>query len=111
MEMLVIALAIIILFGPDKLPHIARDLGSGIRKMRGAMEDIKTEIMKEADQPVNEIKKEIAKVKEAAKDYNPITDINKEIDEVKLQMQAPIEAPHKNIPPAEDDNYQGPISR
>ena len=46
-EMLMIALAIVVLFGPDKLPQIARDLGSGVRKMKGAVEDIKTEIMKE----------------------------------------------------------------
>ncbi len=59
MEMVVIALAIVVLFGPDKLPSIARDLGSGVRKMRGAVEDIKSEILKEADNPVSEIKKEI----------------------------------------------------
>jgi sec-independent protein translocase protein TatB len=35
--------------------------------MRGAVEDIKTEIMKETDNPVSEIKREIEKVKDAAK--------------------------------------------
>jgi sec-independent protein translocase protein TatB len=60
-EMLMIALAIVVLFGPDKLPEIARGLGEGVRKMRGAVDDIKTEIMKEADNPVSEIKKEIEK--------------------------------------------------
>lgn len=62
-EMLMIALAIVVLFGPDKLPEIARGLGEGVRKMRGAVDDIKTEIMKEADNPVSEIKKEIEKGK------------------------------------------------
>lgn len=33
-EMLLIAVAILVLFGPKKLPQIARDLGQGIRKMR-----------------------------------------------------------------------------
>jgi Sec-independent protein translocase protein TatA len=51
---------------PDKLPEIARGLGEGVRKMKGAVEDIKTEIMKEADNPVSEIKKEIEKVKQSA---------------------------------------------
>ena len=60
--MLLIALAIVVLFGPDKLPEIARGLGEGVRKMKGAVEDIKTEIMKEADNPVSEIKKEIENV-------------------------------------------------
>ena len=54
-EMLLIAVAIVVLFGPDKLPQIARDLGEGVRKMRGAMEDVKTEILKETDNPVSEI--------------------------------------------------------
>ena len=35
-EMLVIAIVIVVLFGPDKLPSIARDLGQGVRKMKGA---------------------------------------------------------------------------
>src|SRR5690606_27257208 len=78
-EMLLIAVAIVVLFGPDKLPQIARDLGQGVRKMRGAMEDVKSEILKETDNPVSEIKREIDKVKQAAKDYNPLSDIeNKE---------------------------------
>ena len=42
-EMMLIAVAIVVLFGPDKLPKIARDLGQGVRKMRGAMEDVKSE--------------------------------------------------------------------
>lgn len=30
-EMLLVALVIIVLFGPDKLPSIARDLGQGVK--------------------------------------------------------------------------------
>ena len=68
-EMMLIAVAIVVLFGPDKLPKIARDLGQGVRKMRGAMEDVKSEILKETDNPVSEIKREIEKVKKAAQDH------------------------------------------
>lgn len=60
-EMLVVALVIVVLFGPDKIPSIARELGQGVRKMKGAMEDIKTEIMKEADNPISDIKKRLIK--------------------------------------------------
>lgn len=101
-EMLMIALVIVVLFGPDKIPQIARDLGSGVRKMRGAMEDIKTEIMKETDNPVSEIKREIEKVKDAAKDFNPVNDIKSGI----------LEEPAKpKIAQADDDTYEGPVSR
>jgi len=101
-EMLVIALAIVVLFGPDKLPEIARGLGQGVRKMRGAVEDIKTEIMKETDNPVAEIKKEIDKVKQSAQDFNPLNDLKK---------SASLEPEQTKVNLAEDDTHEGPVSR
>lgn len=101
-EMLLVALTIVVLFGPDKLPQIARDLGQGVRKMRGAMEDVKTEIMKETENPVSEIKKEIEKVKQAAQDYNP------------MAANDGVAAPAEEQPtpkPADDPDYEGPVSR
>jgi sec-independent protein translocase protein TatB len=105
-EMALIAVAIVVLFGPDKLPQIARDLGSGVRKMRGAVEDIKTEIMKETDNPVSEIKREIEKVKDAAKEFNPMKDIEKDI---RTQPNESNETPKPK--PFEDETHQGPVSR
>ena len=105
-EMALIAIAIVVLFGPDKLPQIARDLGAGVRKMRGAVEDIKTEIMKETDNPVSEIKREIEKVKDAAKDYNPMNDVQKEVI---TEPQPSGELPKPK--PSDDETYEGPVSR
>ena len=62
-EIFVIFLAIVILFGPKKIPQIARELGQGLRKMRGAVDDIKQEMMKETDEPISEIREEIEKAK------------------------------------------------
>lgn len=106
--MALIAIAIVVLFGPDKLPQIARDLGAGVRKMRGAVEDIKTEIMKETDNPVSEIKREIEKVKDAAKDFNPMNDIQKDIL-TEPSSFASNEPPKPK--PADDETYEGPVSR
>jgi len=106
-EMALIAIAIVVLFGPDKLPQIARDLGSGVRKMRGAVEDIKTEIMKETDNPVSEIKREIEKVKDAAKDFNPMKDIEKDI----LTEPSSNKVEQEKPKPSEDETYEGPVSR
>ncbi|MDM1553481.1 twin-arginine translocase TatA/TatE family subunit [Chryseobacterium indologenes] len=106
-EMALIAIAIVVLFGPDKLPQIARDLGAGVRKMRGAVEDIKTEIMKETDNPVSEIKREIEKVKDAAKDFNPMKDIEKD---VLTEPSSTTQEPPKPKP-ADDETYEGPVSR
>ncbi|UJF29125.1 twin-arginine translocase TatA/TatE family subunit [Kaistella sp. 97-N-M2] len=101
-EMLLVAVAIVVLFGPDKLPQIARDLGQGVRKMRGAMEDVKSEILKETDNPVSEIKKEIERVKQAAQDFNPMSDLEK-------KAIAEREIPKVNL--AENDQHEGPVSR
>ena len=100
-EMLMIALAIVVLFGPDKLPEIARGLGEGVRKMRGAVDDIKTEIMKEGDNPLSEIKSEIEKVKRSAQDYNPLNDPN----------SAKADESPKKIDLSEDESHEGPVSR
>jgi sec-independent protein translocase protein TatB len=101
-EMMLIAVAIVVLFGPDKLPKIARDLGQGVRKMRGAMEDVKSEILKETDNPVSEIKKEIEKVKQAAQDYNPMANLEKE---------AFVEREIPKINLADNEQHEGPVSR
>ena len=103
-EMLLIAVAIVVLFGPDKLPQIARDLGQGVRKMRGAVEDIKTEILKETDNPVSEIKREIEKVKKAAQEYDPTQNIKKELNVF-------VEEPKPNKEDQLSDSHEGPVSR
>ncbi|WP_407405288.1 twin-arginine translocase TatA/TatE family subunit [Chryseobacterium sp.] len=104
-EMALIAIAIVVLFGPDKLPQIARDLGAGVRKMRGAVEDIKGEILKETDNPLSEIKREIEKVKDAAKDFDPTKIIEKDIIKEPSIEETP------KVKPADDDSHEGPVSR
>lgn len=77
-----IFLVIMIFFGPKKIPRIARELGQGLRKMRGAVDDIKQEIMKETeDNPVSEIKNEIDKVKQEAANLMQDEDKKNEIDD------------------------------
>ena len=48
-EILLIVLAAFIIFGPSKIPEIARNLGKFINDIKRASEDIKTEINREAD--------------------------------------------------------------
>ncbi len=43
-ELLVIALFILIFFGPKKIPDIARTFGKAIREFRKAMQDVQSEI-------------------------------------------------------------------
>jgi len=65
MEVLMIILAALLLFGPKKLPEIARGLGEGVRKMKQASEDIKKEILNhtEENDALKEIKEDIKEAK------------------------------------------------
>ena len=108
-EILMIALVIVVLFGPDKLPQIARELGSGVRKMRGAMDDIKTEILKETDNPVSEIKREIDKVKQQVKEFDPTVQLQEDMQLKKYVEESEKVAQRKTE--QFNDDYQGPVSR
>lgn len=73
-EILFILFIVVMVFGADKIPDIARGLGKGMRQLKDATEDIKKEIQKSAD------KKGI--------DTSFITDIKKDIDDVKNNLQS-----------------------
>lgn len=47
-EIVIIILAILLVFGPKRIPEIARNIGKAINQLRNATEDIKKEIMEEA---------------------------------------------------------------
>jgi len=61
---------IIMVFGADKIPEIARGLGKGMRTLRNASNDIKSEITKSAEkQGISEdvskdVQSEISKIKQ-----------------------------------------------
>ncbi len=77
-EIAFIIFIVIMVFGADKVPEIARGLGKGMRTLKDATNDIKTEITKSAEKQgldldldvTKDIKKEIDKAKE---DINDIT--------------------------------------
>ncbi len=48
-EMLVILTAILLLFGADKIPGIARSFGRGIREFKDATNEIKHELERSID--------------------------------------------------------------
>ncbi len=69
-EIFIILLFIVLFFGTDKLPEIARGIGKGIRQVKDATNDIKREITDSANSVSNptdissQVKKEVDKVKE-----------------------------------------------
>ncbi len=75
-EIAFIIFIVIMVFGADKVPEIARGLGKGMRQLKDATNDIKSEITKSAEKHgidvdvTKDIRKEIDKAKE---DINDIT--------------------------------------
>ncbi len=80
-EIFIILLIVVMLFGADKIPEIARGLGKGIRQVKDATNEIKREINDSA--------------KKQGIDTDIVSDINKQVNEVK-----------ENI-----DDFTGPIKR
>lgn len=61
-EILVILLLVMILFGPKRIPEIARTIGKGINEIKKVQRDINTEIHRysaEVENPAKEIKEDI----------------------------------------------------
>ncbi len=69
-EIAFIMFILVMVFGADKIPEIARGLGKGMRTLRNASNDIKNEITKSAEKQgidsdiSKDVRSEISKVKE-----------------------------------------------
>ncbi len=74
-EIAFILFIVIMVFGADKLPEIARGLGKGMRTLKDATNDIKHEITKTAENNgintsiTTDVKKELDKVKDDLEDF------------------------------------------
>ena len=93
-EIFFILLVILMLFGSDKIPEIARALGKGMAQLKNATNEIKHEIQKGTEENGLDLKSltggitdEIANAKKSMTEYinpveisNPITEIKEEIE-------------------------------
>jgi sec-independent protein translocase protein TatA len=75
-EILLILLAVLVLFGADKLPEFARGIGKGLREVKKATDEIKEELSKET----SKIKDEINNTREDLPKAD-IGNIKKDIDD------------------------------
>lgn len=67
-EILVILLVVFIIFGPDKIPEIARWFGKGMSEIRKATSEIQEEITRETGDLNNAAKKITEEVTKQAKE-------------------------------------------
>jgi len=66
-EIFIVMIVVLLLFGANKIPEIAKGLGKGMREFRKATDDIKKEIndqSREIKQDVNKIKQDVNKIKD-----------------------------------------------
>ena len=66
-EFIVIAIVFLVVFGPSKIPEMARGLGKGMRAIKHATDDIKREITDSADKNENikDLKNDLKDAKES----------------------------------------------
>ncbi len=73
-EIMVIMLLVVMVFGADKIPEIARGLGKGMRQVKDATNDIKKEIKDSSEKNkvdtniAKNIQKEVSDVKDSIED-------------------------------------------
>lgn len=105
-ELLLIILAIIVLFGPKKLPEIAQMFGKGMRQVKKAQAQIQSQI----SELQTDIKSVIETPKEAvAKNFNAIkTEFDKSLDQ---QIPTSIEMTSDNSETIENKLTQQPIKK
>lgn len=73
-EIFIVVLLVVMLFGADKIPEIARGLGKGIRQVKDATNDIKREITETSEREglntdiLSDVKNQVKEVKESIED-------------------------------------------
>ena len=74
-EIMFIFFVVLLIFGADKIPTIARGLAKGITQVKQATNEIKSEIQKSADiYPTKDLGGELTKeIKEVKKDLTELT--------------------------------------
>ncbi len=77
-ELFVVFFVMLLIFGPEKLPEIARNLGKGIRQLRDASNNVKNEMIKET-QKAGLDTEAIEKLKKELKDAKKIMNVKEEI--------------------------------
>ena len=97
-----------LVFGPKKLPEIARALGKGMAELRRASAELKSQLEEEItnlDNPVREIREELSNLENPARELK--TDLEDEIRDLDRSVQSEPEPPqsyeHHDPEPAPEE--------
>jgi sec-independent protein translocase protein TatA len=106
-EFFFIILVVLMLFGSDKIPEIARGLGKGMQQLKNATNDIKSEIHKSAD--VDGIKKsfnEIGNSSHVQDLKNTLSGVDTSTDAIAKNITGEMDKVKEDI-----EDMSGPIKR
>lgn len=73
-EIIIVLIAVLLLFGADKIPELARGVGKGIREIKNATGEIQNEITK------NVVSKDIQEIKKLKDDLDITKNIKNDLD-------------------------------
>jgi sec-independent protein translocase protein TatB len=63
-ELLIIGLIALLIFGPHKLPQMARDLGRFVSEARNSLDTFRDELSSEEEEEADEVQLEVEETKE-----------------------------------------------
>ena len=66
-EIIIILVVALVVFGPQRLPELARAIGKVMHELNRSMQDVKAKIEAESEEPIKETKDEAYKVSEEKK--------------------------------------------
>jgi sec-independent protein translocase protein TatB len=90
-EIVVLALAALFIFGPDRLPDLAKDAAAGLKKVREAVTGVRAQV----DESLGD---DLAKLRDLdLRQYHPRTFIKNQLlaDDIKNQLLADDDAPRR----------------
>lgn len=96
-ELLVIMLVVFLVFGPEKMPEMARKAGRLMNQMKKASSDLTREFKKETSVLQNEITAVQSKVKDQ------VESVNREFNRTKAQVNSELNSETKPSPVFESD--------
>jgi TatA/E family protein of Tat protein translocase len=100
LEIILILIVGLLIFGPQKLPHMARDISKAFRSFKKASMDITAEIEKELDDVKKEVK-DINSEKDLEDVKRGLAHFKKELEDIKSEKAPNSNQPEQKIVEAE----------
>ena len=97
-ELLIIMLVVFLVFGPEKMPEMARKAGRLMNQMKKASSDLTREFKKETSVFQNDINAAQSKVKDQ------VESVNREFNRTKAQVNAEINFESKPAVPSDSES-------